>query len=164
MAVSTDAPIVVANTFETGGIKSCSKYMFIERTTTITPITPPTISIRTCCLLPYNSLATSSPSPLIIQPVLRSYPISAKHGPTADTNPVRTAIETISKPKNIPIVIKIVVIAKAGNHPECIAAWPTKSIATKAENVAQITHKINFPTDILETTPVITAIITAVTR
>ena len=55
-------------------------------------------------------------------------------------------------------------IAKAGNHPECIAAIPTINIATVHEIAAHNTHRISINILICVTIPEITAITTAPAR
>ena len=40
----------------------------------------------------------------------------------------------------IPRVMKMVVMAKAGNQPECMAAMPTRTMATAEEKPAHSTH------------------------
>ena len=87
--------------------------------------------------------------------------MSAKQGPTELTYPVRMATGSAGKPMRIPKVIKMVVMAKAGNHPEYMAAMPTSTMATREEKADQSTQTTDRAGDIWEKMPVSAPRITA---
>ena len=67
---------------------------------------------------------------------------------------MRMATGNAGKPMRMPKVIKMVVMAKAGNHPEYMAAMPTSTMATREEKAAQSTQTTERAGDIWEKMPV----------
>ena len=62
--------------------------------------------------------------------------MSAKAGPVAAEKPTSSVNVAGGKPIRMPMTSVTSATAKAGNHPECIAASPTIISCTKAANTA----------------------------